>query len=573
MKPNIDRSRLAAYLAALDVKIDQPLNLPADTLQFQGYHTTVPNGTRVHWTNLAFDYALALFAEGSEESVEKGSGILRKTLALQNLSPCSSSFGVWPWFFEEPLEDMRPPDFNWADFCGMRIAHILLLYGDKLDAALRREAIHALHCAAWSIFRRNMDPSYTNIAVKGGVVAALAGEIIGVDLLLTYGRERLCNFVAYTRQNGGFGEYNSPNYGVFVLEIAERGLLLIRDEETREHLSAIHRMFWEMLDVSLHLPTGQICGPHSRSYANLLKSDQRCMIQEGLGETLFKPESEQVDKPDALGAILIPRVPCPPEIRNAILARGTQSADEQFRRVTFIRAAADANGLWGDRTGAFWSRGPACLGSVNYDNLWQQRRPLIGYWRTGNFVTVLRVRLRHALTDFASGVLHTTQQGSAALCYCSLATNLGDSHQFLDRPKNGVFRMSDLALSIELDAPDAVAEVKPDGLYELREGDYRVEIRPLAGRFGPYQVEWQINRTETGACVKASIGEGKPLNIQPDIMRDVGMGFSLKLLRSDEKTCGLPPVSRIEGETIILSDFSSGCSLELRAPRHPCPLP
>jgi hypothetical protein len=36
-------------------------------------------------------------------------------------------YGIWPWLAEESLAEMAPPDWNWADFCGMRLALVLYI--------------------------------------------------------------------------------------------------------------------------------------------------------------------------------------------------------------------------------------------------------------------------------------------------------------------------------------------------------------------------------------------------------------------------------------------------------------
>ena len=76
----------------------------------------------------------------------------------------------------------------------------------------------ALCGAAQSIFRRNVQPDYTNIAVMGAVVCAAAGEILDAAWLLDYGRRRLAACVAHTEYHGGFNEFNSPTYTVVAVQ-------------------------------------------------------------------------------------------------------------------------------------------------------------------------------------------------------------------------------------------------------------------------------------------------------------------------------------------------------------------
>ena len=98
--------------------------------------------------------------------------------------PTSATYGIWSWHLEEPLAAMAPPDWNWADFIGARIAHALFEYQGKLPPDLLGRMSAALGHAAMAIFRRNTTPAYTNIAVMGAGVALAAGELLDEPLLL-----------------------------------------------------------------------------------------------------------------------------------------------------------------------------------------------------------------------------------------------------------------------------------------------------------------------------------------------------------------------------------------------------
>ena len=165
------------------------------------YHTRVSRGAWVHPTRESLDYALALL---QGDGTERAAAVVRTVLALQDVDPTSKTYGIWPWFLEEPLTEMDPPDWNWADFCGARLAQVLVEHARALPGDLIRDTRTGLGHAAASIFRRNVGPAYTNIAVMGAGVTLAAGELLDEPRLSDYGRRRLRNIVEHTEYHGGF---------------------------------------------------------------------------------------------------------------------------------------------------------------------------------------------------------------------------------------------------------------------------------------------------------------------------------------------------------------------------------
>ena len=147
---------------------------------------------------------------------------------------------------------MSPPDFNWADFLGARLAQMLVDHSDKLDAALRGKMLQALGHASVAIAKRNVGPAYTNIAIMGAGVTAVAGELLKEPSFLAYGRRRLQNVVKHTEYHSNFNEYNSPTYTLVVLEECDRILQLVRDLETRKAAEALRRVAWKTIADSYH---------------------------------------------------------------------------------------------------------------------------------------------------------------------------------------------------------------------------------------------------------------------------------------------------------------------------------
>lgn len=482
--------KLRAHLDAEETNYTPAIRMLRSVWAGPGYHSRVPNGTLVHEIRNALSYALLLLAEGSAASVARAAGVVSATLPLQETDPCAPTYGIWPWLQEEPLSEMRPPDWNWADFCGVRLAHILACYRAPLAAhapSLLPQMEAALAHAARSIFRRNVDPGYTNIAIKGAVVCVAAGELLDDPFLIHYGRTRFERIIAYSLHHEGFNEYNSPNYGHLVLTELERGLLLIRNAGARAYISELHAFTWRQFARTFHPGTGQLCGPQSRAYQDLLPTAFARILEAETGLAVFHPANHPAAQKrdfaagDPVAELLIPRHPAPPDVRDTI----AQAACEPvLRRQHFIRSPREEE----CRISTVWHAPSACIGSMNTGTFWVQQRPVLGYWLTqpvDGAVAVVRVRFTHDGRDFASGMLQTRQHDNQLLCLATLTTDKGDYHDHLDRPANGTFEVGQLALSIEVTAPGAsVTESGSDNFtFTLAAGNGSVRVRPAFALF------------------------------------------------------------------------------------------
>ena len=96
-----------------------------------GYHTTLKGGM-VHPTRDAVTYAAAILDTGDAELKQRAEAILRKIVSLQDTAPNSKTYGIWSWFYEEPLAQMAPPDWNWADFIGVQLLQVALSHRNQI---------------------------------------------------------------------------------------------------------------------------------------------------------------------------------------------------------------------------------------------------------------------------------------------------------------------------------------------------------------------------------------------------------------------------------------------------------
>lgn len=504
-----ENARLHAYLDWADEHYDPAAEMLAVEFRGPGYHTTVPDGTLAHPTRQSLDYALALLERRAPGDAERAAAVVGKVLTLQDTDPASDFRGIWPWLLEEPVSQMAPPDRNWADFCGAKIAQMLHDHADRLPAGLVTRMRTSLGLAAEQIRRRNVGPGYTNICIMGAGVCAAAGEILGDAEMLAYGRERFQRMLASTERDGGFNEYNSPTYTPVALFECERTLHLVADAATLTAAERLRQIAWETIADSFHPGTQQWAGPQSRAYSDRIGGSLVGYLAEQTGQSIAAHPS--VDDPDdARRYEVLPHLPCPEALRPRFAAL---PQDPLELRRTFLRGDSPESST----IGTTWLTADACLGTVNRGDFWTQRRGLLAYWRTADDpAVVLRLRFLHDGRDFASMGLRTEQRGPRALSVVYPLRGRGDWHPSLDRPEGGVFTAGDFRIRYELQGKGAVAEDLGGGRFALRAGGWQAVVHTLPGQFAGVPIAWEIGQESDRALVDGVCyaGPQRPFDFQ-----------------------------------------------------------
>lgn len=555
---------LTTYLQNQEANYSPEMQLLGETWNGPGYHSRIPNGQWVHPTRTGLDYALALLRSDDPAHHQRAADVIRRVLALQDSDPTSPTYGIWPWLAEESLAQMAPPDWNWADFCGIRLALALADHGAQLPAELVQAMRASLGHAAWSIFRRNIRPGYTNIAIMGAGVTVAAGELLGEPRLLDYGRRRLRRVVEHTAHHGGFNEYNSPTYTIVVLHECENILHLVADEETRTHAESLRRTAWETIADHFHPATQQWAGPHSRAYTDRIPANLCHYLSTQTGVEIRPHPGAPVR-----GAELpIPfHLPCPADLVS------------RFRALPASEVVVDRRFTLGPDeertvTGITWLTPDACLGSVNHDCFWTQRRPLLGYWRTADDpAVVLRLRFLKDGQDFAPVYVRNRQAGPRVLSAMSLLTDRGDFHLMLDRPTDGVYQASDLRLRYELSGAGCTgAEIRP-GVYALAAGEQRVVIHTAPGRWGGQEIAWQLGGEADRVWLDAICASGAPLHFRPADVDAFVLAAGLELLGAGDPVSDAPVTVTPSGpDTVTVAWAALAQTIESPLRAHPYPL-
>ncbi len=555
---------LKAYLADNDERYEPDLAMVGSVFHGPGYHSQVPDGTWAHSTNGSLYYALALLESGEPDHVARAAAIIEQVISLQDTDPVSHTYGIWSWLFEEPLSEMAPPDWNWADFCGTLIAQMLVEHKDVLPSDLVTAMGESLAHAAWSIFRRNVKLGYTNIAVMGAGVALTAGEVLGEERLFAYGRHRLRRIVEHHDAHGSFNEYNSPPYTMVVLHECERVLQLVKDARARADAETLRRAVWRLMAEHYHPATGQWAAPHSRAYKLWMDEHTANYIAEQSGAAIPVHPDEVTDRPPAPS--LITPLPCPQDLVGRF--RKLPESPVEVRRQVILRDTHESSTYI-----TTWLNDEACLGSVNHDNFWTQRHVLMAYWNGKDGVPVaLRLRFLHDGRDFASAYVRNAQADNRVLSAVSLLTDRGDFHDHLDHPDDLVFEAEDFRLRYELTGENAEAIFVGDGRYELRVGPYRAVVHTAPGCFGPHPIAWESGSGDGKAYVDAVAYTGPKRGLDVKAFTQTIIVGGLELLVPGEIPSDAAPQTAKQPDDFYEASWNVPGDLHLRAPLrlHPC---
>lgn len=472
-----ERAVLDSVLTELESQYDPEENMLVSEFSSPGYHTTLTGGM-VHRTRQSLTYAASCLDSGDPDLVQRGIDIIERVIQLQDQDPQSETYGIWPWFLEEPLSQMSPPDWNWADFCATQLLQTVIYHQDDYPAELLEQVNESIYHAARSIERRDVGPGYTNIAIMGTYVTMMTAELQALPELKEYAMNRLQRFYEYTFDNGAFREYNSPTYTVVALKELGRMRLHFPDADALRMVQKLYNLAWEEIALHFHVPTYQWAGPHARSYHTLLPQNTLAFLQANTSRGVsfqnvgayYDLEAHRLD------------CPCPtdlqhyfvelPEPRNEV--RTFDAGEQPLIGTTYLHPGF-------------------CLGTINRGDLWNQRRPLLAYWGDSESPSYLRLRFLHDGYDFAAMQFFSTQHEGATLFGVVPATDGGDTHINLDPLENGTFRARELRLRFEFggraaDAPLRVPRTMRDNLLLPLPGlDVRISITyEAAPDFAPF---------------------------------------------------------------------------------------
>jgi hypothetical protein len=559
------------FLAALekrDADYDAKEKMTRRPFSSPGYHTTL-NGGMVHSTRESFSYAVALLDSGDAKRLARAVDILRRVIALQDQDPNSKTYGIWSWFMEEPLAKMSPPDWNWADFCGTQLLQVARDHMQRLPQDLQDDVRKSILHAAQSIKRRNVGPGYTNIALMGAYVTLVAGEMFDVPELADYGKTRLKAFYDYTLPDGSFSEYNSPTYTIVAITEISRMLNHVQDKKSQEMLEELNRFAWRHVARRFHPPTRQWAGPHSRCYRTLLGEGTLAFIQRATGgKTHFMSDEEAAVSLDACRV----RARCPDDLVHYF----TSLPQARQEKETFVKGGENRPAT----IGTTWLHPQFALGSANLSDLWNQRRPLIAYWKQDMGIAALRLQCLHDGYDYASGALFCVQDKGDLLGGVTFVTDGGDTHGSLDRVKNATIKAKDMRLRFELEGK--VDRIRlpnnPDIKQPIRLtlGDVACDLQFAHAVFGDFPIAMETGHDDKSAWLDLVLYRGEQRDISFRDLSEAAVVFALsmnpksKAPESKDVFSGFS-FSRGRGKILATWRRSGQLELHLTIPEKPAP--
>lgn len=518
------------------------LSMVTNKYHTNGYHTVLKNVEWVHPNRESIEYALALLDTGTAEYEERAFSIIRQVISLQDQHPAHDTYGLWSYYYEEPLEMMAPPDWNWADFIGKVLVVIVKRHRARLPEQLLADVEQAVCHACESIIRRNMGPHYTNIAIMGSLVTIGAGEVFGHQRYLEYGLKRFEAFCQYTRQLNNFQEYNSPTYTIVAIIELSKIRQVTDNPQALDICEQMLDLAWSMISIHFHAATRQWAGPHSRSYSTLLTT--RTLAFLSLTAGIPWHEDEDCPMPYNLewyksGAS------CPEKYRAMFAERTTREIHEIYYR--------GPDGY--EKYATAYMTPSFTIASASKEVMWNQRRNLLAYVADGEGKTVYAaLRMLHEGYDFSAPVFSAQQDKGHILCGLQLSVNGGDTHIGLDRI-NGAVEASDLRLRLEIGgAAERVEASAVQGGIVLRIGQVRLELYQLLAVFEggdgllAKSPEWTVKREGDKLNLDLVLYNGPRQKIDIAGLRQAGLLFALSM--EEDSTGGEKSLSAAKREAI-----------------------
>ncbi|MBD2872178.1 hypothetical protein [Paenibacillus arenilitoris] len=531
-------------MAAMEPRYNGELRMLRSKFSSPGYHTQIKQADFIHSTRDTMIYALALLDTELPEYEQRAYDMIGRIVSLQDRDRSRDTFGIWSWFYEEPLERMAPPDWNWADFIGKQLVLAVKRHGHRFPAELRESVVRAIGFACDAIIKRDVGPSYTNIAIMGAFVTMIAGELLGQRAYAEYGLRRLTKLYEHTEKRQVFQEYNSPTYTQIAILELSKIMAETASAEAKRISGELLRMTWKTVAEHFHAGTKQWSGPHSRCYNTLLNDSCKAFLQIATGGKLsfFPWDNIPYDTEWYKSGIA-----CPPEYSEWFVA----SEERELRQLYAGEELADT-AKWATT----WMRPHYSLGSFDHEILWNQKRALLAYVDNGGEPAYAHLRFLHDGYDYCSAVLKSRQRRGDVLFGIDFLANGGDTHPGLDRI-DGRIEASDFRIRLELGGRLAGVRAVADGsAARIIIGQESIDVHAWFAAFREEAAEerafeWEVNELgedKLGVDLVVYSGERRTIDFRK--MREAGFVFSLRIGGEDE----LPaPSLRREGDRLTVT--------------------
>jgi hypothetical protein len=534
-----EKQILIESLSGLHERYDSNEKMLTKTLTGWNYHTDAQTGT-FHEVRASFNYAVALLDIGDEQYTQRAFDIIEKTITLQDQDSASRSCGVWPYYLEEPLATKKAPiDFNWADFNAVSLLDVWMGHQKRIPDNLRNEIKESLILAAKSVQKRNVGPSYTNIAIMGTYVTYMVSHLFDIPEMQDYSKARLQRFYDYTLDKGGFTEYNSPTYTIVALDELSRMQKHIINPEAKTMIDSLYSIGWEMIARYYHKPSGQWAGPHSRSYSTLVRPSFYAILNQA--------SNGQINLP-----LLEPRMDV--KIKHNI----PEFVLHYFLSPVFPRIETDIFEKVEPQTiGTAYLTEKYALSTANRSSLWNQRRPFLVYWGNIEVPKYLQIRFLHDDYDFSSATFYSQQNENNVLAGLNFILNGGDKHISIDRLKDGKFMAKDLRIRFEfgnVSTPDILnIPVSKNEPFSMIIDDLKFDFQMFIAEYEGLKGYWEKGGNEKASWIDFVFYSGaeKDFDLTKITKAVSGFTFSIDSANKNQVT-EKPDISEKDGQMDVI---------------------
>ncbi len=525
-----------------------------------GYHTRKSGYLHDISGNSLFA-GMVFFAE-REDLYDVATTIIKEVVGVQDINEASETFGLWPYYAEEPCEEMLKPDYNMSDFNGRILAFLLKKKAEFFDAETIDLMKTSLYRAAQCSIKRNVSPDYTNISLMSLITIVCAGELFGDEAFFERGKERLRKVHKYNTFNGTFSEFNSPAYGPLALEEISKMVELFDDAECKKMAEDLNHIGWEMLLSHYDYQMKQLAAPHMRCYNILMgKNGFEHLIYLGTNGRYGK-----VDNGAAVGGILMCDFVCPEDLVEKYIKNkftkpyylaetiykknNIRTPDEE----TVIIRNVDSPDL---RSFTYVDDGYS-VGAFEKIDTWAQRNSGTVYWGDSENVTYLRTRCFNDEYDYCSGMVYTNQYKNVLLVQTGFVTDRGDFHYIIDKVKDGKLTTKKLLYLFHLGgACDNVKVTQDGGHFVISDKNVTIDLNITEAYFDGEPMELRYN--DEKKRIEAVCFEGEKSVDFNTMEKPTYMVYTLavntKVDAPETKICGNMVTStlKVEDKTLTLT--------------------
>ena len=524
------------------------------------YHTKLADAD-VHEIKASSAYASELILV--EKNYELGQKVFRKIASLQDTDENSRTYGCWPYYMEEPITKMDAPDFNMAGFNSKEMIVTIAKAGEYLDSETKALMCKCIERACRCIIKRNVGVGYTNVCIADSFITVAAGEMLGCDEFVEYGRKKLKGFYFYTKAHGDILEYNSPCYSPMAINDLGDFFMYVKDEEILDYAEKANRLFWKMMAEHFDYNTLQLNGPQERAYSDFVNINFLKVIGIGTGIDFTKHPKFSVyfqGKEDTYFEDTRIKPICPKEYIPYF--NGEKCFNSVFGRVTdgcnypyfgYAKAATT------------YKCNKYAIGTVNRSELWNQHRPILGYIYSEGKDVCFRVKCLHDGYDFSSGAFHCVQYEGNILASINFSKNRGDTHIDLDRLKDTVLSAEDLRIVFEFSGnTKSIKHHCTENGIILNINGTEMRITPFICEFGDAEIKKELDISEEKIQYSLILHSGQRKNIDLAIPERAMAAFTVEFMPSGDY---------VKPKYAEIDDFVHICwkpkdtELELKAPK------